>query len=90
MDSNSNNVYVNVDALSGWKLSLDSLNEGCISSLESFKKTVSELEDAWQGVASSSFRFKVKKFVDEGIEIHNKMYNLNQTLENVATTMRKQ
>lgn len=90
MNNNSNtgsDVYVKLDALTGWSSQINQINEESIAILNSLISTVGSLNDSWVGNIANGFIEDSSAFIESIQKSHNDMKDVAVFLIDVVNTM---
>lgn len=89
-NSFDSSVYVDTLALTNWSSQMASINEAAVSDLETFIKQVKELDNSWAGNSATGFLNNTSKFINDAINSHNTMGDVENFLITVINTMESQ
>lgn len=82
-------VYVDTSALEVWSSQMASINSQAVDVLNLFRSTVESLNDSWAGNSATGFLNSTGTLMNDAINSHNEMANVEKFLITVVETVDK-
>ncbi len=90
MGNQQTSAYIEIDTLRQWSSQISRMNQEAMDTLDSYQKTVKDLENYMLGNVSTGFINDESNLVTKSMNYHTKMQDVEKFLIEVINTMSNQ
>lgn len=83
-------VYADDTVMAEWKLNMDSINENCISDLESIESTIQKLDESLRGDYAEQYESSISNFIKSAKTSHESLRDVENFLDQIVDVMKNQ